>query len=365
MKSILLIAANPKNITNRRLQEEERDIKECLRHSEHREMTRLSTSVAARPRDIQRALLYYKPQVVHFSGRGAGQAGLYFEDLMGTEKLVSTEALADLFRLFSHQVECVVLNACYSEWQAKIISQHIDHVIGMNRSIGNSAAIKFVNGFYTALSYDESFKLAYELGCNAIQLEGIQGHSAPTFFEHGIKYIYAFPKESNCSDSENDQNNNCHESQSINLSFHKLSQYLKLKQWEAADQETSYLLMHSINAHRERCLKVEHLKTIPCGVLKKIDQLWLTHSHHKFGFSVQSRIWQQQFKGIVNISTEMYLGHHLGWREDNSWKDYEKVTFNLNKACRGHFPCFFLSPQCWRHNAFLPSLMKRFVDCNP
>jgi len=54
---------------------------------------------------------------------------------------VSTESLAKLFKLFQENVECVLLNACYSEAQAAAIHQHIDCVIGMNQAIGDKAAI--------------------------------------------------------------------------------------------------------------------------------------------------------------------------------------------------------------------------------
>jgi hypothetical protein len=119
---------------------------------------------------------------VHFSGHGSGQDGLVFEDVTGQSKLIDSEALANLFKLFSSRVECVVLNACYSELQAKEISKHIDYVIGMSQSIGDRAAIEFAIGFYTALGGGESVEFAYKLGCNAIQLEGIAEHLTPVLY---------------------------------------------------------------------------------------------------------------------------------------------------------------------------------------
>jgi len=121
----------------------------------------------------------FKPQIVHFTGHGAGQDGLAFEDGTGRLKLVSSEALADLFKLFSERVECVVLNACYSEFQAKAIVRHINYVIGMSKAIGDRAAIEFSVGFYTAVGAGESIEFAYQLGCNAIQLEGIPEDLTP------------------------------------------------------------------------------------------------------------------------------------------------------------------------------------------
>jgi CHAT domain-containing protein len=180
LKSILLLAANPKGTVSLRLQEEEREIKERLRLAGYGKVP-ISSTGATRPKDIQQAMLDFKPQIVHFTGHGAGQDGLVVEDVSGKLKLVDSEALANLFKLFSNHVECVVLNACYSKFQAEAIAQHIDYVIGMSQSIGDSAAIAFAIGFYTALGAGESIEFAYELGCNAIQLqlEGIPEHLVP------------------------------------------------------------------------------------------------------------------------------------------------------------------------------------------
>jgi len=179
VKKILVLAANPKGSKGLRLQEEEREIKERLRLAGYGKMP-INTTSATRPRDIQQAMVDFKPQIVHFSGHGAGQDGLVFEDAIGQEKLVTSEALASLFELFSDHVECVVLNACYSEFQAEAVARHINYVVGMNQSIGDPAAIEFSVGFYTALGAGESYEFAYKLGCSAIKLEGIQEHLTPT-----------------------------------------------------------------------------------------------------------------------------------------------------------------------------------------
>jgi hypothetical protein len=170
MKSILLLAANPKGTKSLRLQEEEREIKERLRLAGYGKIP-INSAGAVRPIDIQQAMLDFDPHIVHFSGHGAGQDGFVFEDAIGQEKLVDSQALAELFELFADQVECVVLNACYSKFQAEAIAQHIDHVIGMSKEIGDNAAIKFSVGFYAALGAGRPFKFAYKLGCNAIRLE--------------------------------------------------------------------------------------------------------------------------------------------------------------------------------------------------
>ena len=52
--------------------------------------------------------------------------------------IVPTQTLASMFKLFAKKsVECVVLNACYSEVQANAISQYVDYVLGMNKAVGD------------------------------------------------------------------------------------------------------------------------------------------------------------------------------------------------------------------------------------
>nr|WP_199332256.1 CHAT domain-containing protein [Fischerella sp. FACHB-380] len=175
----MILAANPKTTPPLRLDEEVREIDTGLQRAKKRELFDLKQRWAVRVRDVYQSLLDFKPQIVHFSSHGAGNDGLALEDENGKVQLVSTEGLAELFKLFANQVECVLLNACYSEVQAKVIVQHIPYVIGMNKAIGDKAAIEFAVGFYNALAAGESIEFAYQLGCTAIRLAGIPEHFIP------------------------------------------------------------------------------------------------------------------------------------------------------------------------------------------
>jgi CHAT domain len=181
-RTILLLAASPTNQTRLRLDLEAREIDQGLRLSQQRSQFDLQQRWAIRPDDLRRALLDIQPQVLHFCGHGEGATGLVLEDESGNAKLVSTAALTSLFQLFSNRgLECIVLNACYSEVQAEAIAQHIPYVVGMNDAIGDTAAIKFSVGFYDALGAGWSYSEAYQLGCNAISLAGIAQALIPVF----------------------------------------------------------------------------------------------------------------------------------------------------------------------------------------
>ena len=178
-KKILILAANPKGTSPLRLDAEAREIEEGLRRSQRRKQFSLEQKWAVRPRDVQRAMLDVKPQIVQFSGHGADGQGLVLEDDGGKSQFVTTEALAGLFELFADSVECVILNACYSEAQATAISKYIPYVIGMSQEIGDRAAIEFAVGFYDAIGAGRSIQFAYRLACNAIHLAGSAEHLIP------------------------------------------------------------------------------------------------------------------------------------------------------------------------------------------
>jgi sugar/nucleoside kinase (ribokinase family) len=183
VKTILILAANPTNTSRLELDQEVREIDEGLRRSNKREQFKLEQKWAVRPRDVQRAMLDINPQIVHFSGHGAGEEGLVFEDEVGQPNLVAGAVLAGLFKLFADQVECVVLNACYSQVQAEALAEHIPYVVGMKEVIGDRAAMAFAVGFYDALGAGRKIEFAYNLGCNAIQMQGITEHLKPVLLQ--------------------------------------------------------------------------------------------------------------------------------------------------------------------------------------
>ncbi|WP_310834377.1 AAA family ATPase [Aetokthonos hydrillicola] len=179
MKTVLILAANPTDRSRLRLDQEVREIEEGLQRASKGQQFRLVQKWAVRSRDFYRAILEHQPQIVHFCGHGAGVDGIVLEDDTGQPTLVDKEALSKLFKLFAVKggVECVVLNACYSEVQAEAISQYIKYVIGMNQAIGDKAAIAFAVAFYDALGAGRTVEFAFDLGCS--QLIGLKEDQTP------------------------------------------------------------------------------------------------------------------------------------------------------------------------------------------
>lgn len=187
MKKVLFLASNPRGTPNLDINDEIRQARNSLRRSEFEIDTRQAVSYD----DLRIALTQVKPRIVHFSGHGSGFQGLVLEDDEGQSRLISTKVLAGLFGIPSiyQNVECIVLNACFSEVQAKAICKHINYVIGMNREVQDDAAIAFTTGFYDALGDGESIENAFQFGQNALEEE-----LSNTISNHrGIEVVSAEP----------------------------------------------------------------------------------------------------------------------------------------------------------------------------
>jgi hypothetical protein len=180
IKKILILAANPQDTDRLRLDKEVREISNGVNWAKGRDQFEVKSVWAVRATEFRRAVLDYQPQFIHFCGHGAGSQGIALENDQGRVMLASTDALAGFFKLFTKcGLECVLLNACYSEIQADAISRHVNYVVGMREEILDEAAIAFSTAFYEAIVCGYNIQFAHELGCNAIQFTDIPQHLVP------------------------------------------------------------------------------------------------------------------------------------------------------------------------------------------
>ena len=190
VKKILFLAANRRRQVGLLLDEEAKELRLGLERAKIRDHFKIITRSAVDADDLRRSLLDVEPHIVHFSGHGTGADGLVLHgsdaNAGARSKLASSVALANLFALFAGQIECVLLNACYSEAQAAAIYRHVDCVIGMNQAVGDRAAIKFAVGFSDALGAGRSYEVAYKFGCSAIDFEDIVQSLTPVLMARSL-----------------------------------------------------------------------------------------------------------------------------------------------------------------------------------
>lgn len=184
-QKVLILTAIPHGL---RLDQEIRSIEEAIRRCARRDRFEIRMRTAVRPQDIRRAIAEERPQIIHFCGHGMVDGSLVLEDDGGNNKPVSPLGLAQLFKLHSDYVNCVLLNACHSAKSAEVISQDINYAIGMNQEIKDRPAIAFAQGFYDALGYEipdniDIFQRAFDEGLVAIQLEDLSEGQIPVFLK--------------------------------------------------------------------------------------------------------------------------------------------------------------------------------------
>jgi len=192
-KTLLFLAANPKKTSpldlKKEVEEVEKELQRLKRHEQFLFKQQWATTLEA----LRHALLDHKPDIIHFSGHGAGQAGILLENEAGEIQLVDGETLAHFFEMFAPQ--CVILNACFSALQASHIVKYVDFVIGMNQPIQDKAAIQFAIGFYDALAAGKSIPTAFQLGRTNIQanMSDAEEHLKPVLKQRFVNTHWLMP----------------------------------------------------------------------------------------------------------------------------------------------------------------------------
>jgi len=180
--SILAVFANPRGSDPLRLGAEDRVIHECLKLSKYRDNISFDVLHAATIHDVRRALLSKEYHIVHFSGHGTGN-GLAFENELGQTRLIPQDALAEFLSAYSPPIECVILNACYSATQGRLISLGVPFTISMDGAISDEGATEFTRGFYDAIGAGKDIEFAYQEGCRTIKLMGLPDGLTPVLFK--------------------------------------------------------------------------------------------------------------------------------------------------------------------------------------
>lgn len=179
MVKVLFLAANPADQQQLQLTKEMREIDRDVHQAEFRENFKFEQQWEVSVKELQGHLMRYKPDIVHFSGHGSSSSEIILQDISGKSHPVPVRALRNLFSALKENIRCVVLNACFSETQAKAIAEHIDCVVGMSKAITDQAAISFASKFYQALAYGKSVQDAYRLGCVQTDMEGLDEQETP------------------------------------------------------------------------------------------------------------------------------------------------------------------------------------------
>lgn len=118
------------------------------------------------------------------------------------------------------------------------------------------------------------------------------------------------------------------------IDYAPLQQLLAEQNFQAADQMTLQKLceLAGASAVQRKWVYFTEVEQFPITDLQTINNLWLTYSEGKFGFSVQREIWLSVGKNWDKFWAK------IGWKNGNNWTRYpQEFTWSL-AAPKGHLP---------------------------
>ncbi len=181
-QTILFLGADPSNSAELALHREFQEIDRRLRSANLREAFRLEQLWEVQAEQLPGVIMRFNPQILHFCGHGQSDGALVFLDAHGIANPVDKNIISTLFALLGSDIRCVVLNACYSAIQAKMISAHVDVVIGMSHEIETNDAITFAAAFYEALAYGKKVRDAFNIAKLGLDLAHVPKSAIPQIF---------------------------------------------------------------------------------------------------------------------------------------------------------------------------------------
>ena len=127
-------------------------------------------------------------------------------------------------------------------------------------------------------------------------------------------------------------------SRSTGVNYTNLRDLLAAGKWKAADEETARAMLQAVKREKEGWFRQEDIDNFSCEDLRMIDQLWLSASKGKFGFSVQKEIYES-LGGTKEYDEEVWdkFGDRVGWKKGVSWLWKKELTYSA-EAPKAHLP---------------------------
>ncbi|MCM1984322.1 GUN4 domain-containing protein [Lyngbya confervoides] len=128
------------------------------------------------------------------------------------------------------------------------------------------------------------------------------------------------------------------------VNYRPLIAALKTGNWQMANLETRAILMQLMpeSGYFYPHLQGADIQSLPCQEVQQLDAAWQRHSDGKFGFSVQSQIWNS----VPAPRQVESFGNQVGWRQlpaadlsplRTPWKFDSNLTYST-EAPLGHLP---------------------------
>lgn len=181
---ILFLSANPKGTSKLSLDGECAAVMRELKITPHRAAFDFQTRWAVTIDDLVRELLELSPSLIHFAGHGSTE-GISLVGPDGETQRLSATALRGLLAACRTPARAVVLNACFSEDQAQVLSELTGCAVGMRGTIPDDTAREFSVALYRALGFGESLYIAYLQALAVLTAKDLHVRAHPRLITRG------------------------------------------------------------------------------------------------------------------------------------------------------------------------------------
>jgi hypothetical protein len=139
------------------------------------------------------------------------------------------------------------------------------------------------------------------------------------------------------------------------VNYENLTQQLKAKRWDQADQETKRLILQISQDNQQLTighdwLTAEGVKNFPCQEIQTLDRLWKQHSTGQYGFSRQLSLWQRP------------LNYEKLTQDSNRWKAFSQTLDWAETAPTGTAPADSKPRSISRSLGALPKPIRSTAD---
>jgi esterase/lipase superfamily enzyme len=169
MKCILVLAANPQSTDRLELEREAAIIR--AQTGRYRKYFEVQTEIGVRIEDLRGYLSKHQPTIVHVVGERNATGEIRLADESCRVVAVTPAEITKLFATEQPQIECVILNNCFSEEIANALMEFIPCTIGIYENNHDRGEDTFISEFYQGIFTGKGYYGAYELGCKQIPAE--------------------------------------------------------------------------------------------------------------------------------------------------------------------------------------------------
>jgi tetratricopeptide (TPR) repeat protein len=165
---ILLFWAIPAGTNDLKIYKEFNNIKVSIQDSQ--DVIRVKEYSKINKNEFVKHIMIYQPYILHFSGHGTnkGKSGILLQnDNNNNYDVFETYQIKGFFEELKKYVniKVIIINACYSKEQVKVIKKYVPYVIGIDDKIEDDYAVAFSEGFYFQLQRDvDDIEKAFDCG---------------------------------------------------------------------------------------------------------------------------------------------------------------------------------------------------------